>query len=586
MKSKISCCNVVLKKDLLRFAPAMALYTVFLLLLFSIYLTKGDPYWVLYDVAGSTGLMAVVNFLYAPICAQLLFGDLFNPRMCHALHAMPLRRETWFLTHGLAGLLFSLLPNLLMALVSGAALGEFYYVALVWLAAATLQYIFFFGVSVFCVFLTGSRFAMALVYLLISFFSLFVYWMADTLILPLLYGLRLNIDGFLWFCPVTRLTGTVKYIDVRYALDPITGIRTDEILVSLGGQWWYVFLCAGLGLALLAAGLLLYRRRKLECAGDFLAFTRLEPVFLVLYSLAMGIFCHVLFTVFFGTTIQYLYLLIGLLVGYFTGRMLLKRTLRVFQLRAWLGLGALLGVTVLILAAAYFDIIGATRRVPQAAEVESVTLWPYGYKDSTYSIRLRQPEEIQSILDLHSHITADIHGYEKSLAGSGEQAVTSLTTFTNAATPQVTYPFCLEYTLHNGDTLTRYYDVQAQSEAGQLLKGYFSRPACLLGERVLDTPVFLSDLTAIRTRWKETDIEIPLDEAPQLLQAITLDCEAGSMAQLWAYHQEDTPAFYLLFEFQAPDSRMYEYAEFSVYESNTHTFAWLQEHLNSPDAAR
>ena len=37
------------------------------------------------------------------LAALVLFGDLDNPRMCNALHALPLRRETWFFSHAAAG---------------------------------------------------------------------------------------------------------------------------------------------------------------------------------------------------------------------------------------------------------------------------------------------------------------------------------------------------------------------------------------------------------------------------------------------------------------------------------------------------
>ena len=40
------------------------------------------------------------------LTAQLLFGDLYHSRLCNALHAMPVTREGWFLTHSAAGLAF------------------------------------------------------------------------------------------------------------------------------------------------------------------------------------------------------------------------------------------------------------------------------------------------------------------------------------------------------------------------------------------------------------------------------------------------------------------------------------------------
>ena len=590
MQLKTLCSKAVLKKDLTRFAPAMALYTVFVLLLFLIYLTQGDTYWILRDVASSAQVMAVINFLYAPVCAQLLFGDLFNGRMCNALHAMPLRRETWFGSHVTAGLLFSLLPNLLVTVISALVMGEFYYVALLWLSASTLQYLFFFGTAVLSCYLVGSRFAMALVYLLINFFSLFVYWLADTLIRPLLYGIEIDLSWFYWFSPVVKLADGVEYIEASRMIDPSTGEYTDVILAHAGEGWWYAFVCAGLGVVLIGAALLLYRRRKLECAGDFMAFKVLNPVFLVLYTFAAGTFCQLFFSLFVGTSTDYPFLIIGIIAGYYTGRMLLRRTLRVFQLRSLIGLGAMILSAVLMLAAAYFDVIGVTRWVPEASEVESVTLYQHGYRSGRAYITLTAEEDIQKILDFHSMIASDVRGYEKNYSNDEywEAATASslLPAVETAKTMTVeideaqgaSYQFLLEYKLKDGDIVERYYDIYTLSEPGQLMKTFFSRPACVMGEAIMDLPQFMEDLTSIRADWE--NIEFPVEAAPELLHAIMLDCSNGSLVQSWPYHVQDQSIIYLVFERLPDGADYYQYSEITVYDTCTNTLAWLEENCD------
>lgn len=589
MQLKTLFSKAVLKKDLTRFVPAMALYALFLLLLFFMYLTQGDMYWIVRDVASVAQGMAVINFIYAPVCALLLFGDLFNARMCNALHAMPLRRETWFGSHVLAGLLFSLLPNLLITGISAAVMGEFYYVALLWLLASTLQYVFFFGAAVFCSYLVGSRFAMSIVYLLVNFFSMFVYWLVDTLIRPLLYGIEVDLSWFQWFSPVIRLADGVEYIAASRVMDPVTGEYTDEILAHAGEGWWYAMVCAVLGVAFLAGTLALYRRRKMESAGDFMAFKALSPVFLIIYSIAAGTFCQMFFSLFVGTSTDYPYLFIGLVVGYYTGRMLLRRTLRVFQLRSLIGLGALLASAVLVLVGAYFDVIGVTRWVPEASEVESVTLYQHGYKSGRSYITLTAEEDIEQILDFHSMIAADVRGYEQnffrneyweaattsSLLGSPELLIE---TEEKSENPGANYQFLLEYTLTNGDTAERYYDVYTLSEPGRMLHGFFSRPVCVMGEEILDLPAFMEDLTAIRTDWE--GIEFPVEAAPELLHAIMLDCSNGSMVQSWPYHNDDRSVLYLVFERLPEGTDHYHYTEITVYDNCTNTLAWLEDNCD------
>ena len=104
--------GITLKKDILRFAPIWALYFIGMMLII-----MGMGNYQSYDryarnfMPGFVTAFGIVNLCYAAICANLLFGDLYNTKLCYSLHAMPYRRESWLLTHLLSGLLFSIVPN-------------------------------------------------------------------------------------------------------------------------------------------------------------------------------------------------------------------------------------------------------------------------------------------------------------------------------------------------------------------------------------------------------------------------------------------------------------------------------------------
>ena len=61
--------------------------------------------------------------------AQLIFGDLYNSRLCNALHAMPVTRGSRFGSHILAGIAFAWIPNLLTSLLMIPSLGHLWYTA-------------------------------------------------------------------------------------------------------------------------------------------------------------------------------------------------------------------------------------------------------------------------------------------------------------------------------------------------------------------------------------------------------------------------------------------------------------------------
>ena len=144
MKSRTSFFNkTALRKDILRYSPIWALYTIFLLLaLFG--MADYSRETIARDVVDFLKAMAWINLFYGGICGVFLFMDLFNGRLCNALHAFPIRREGWLTTHIVAGVLFSLVPNLLVTGISALILWEYAYMALIWLAISTLQYLFFF----------------------------------------------------------------------------------------------------------------------------------------------------------------------------------------------------------------------------------------------------------------------------------------------------------------------------------------------------------------------------------------------------------------------------------------------------------
>ena len=98
MRSRISSSKATaLKKDFSRFAPLWILYTVAGLLFFiPLLLLVDDAKAAAGMLAGSLPVFVWINLFYAAICAQVLFSDLFTPRLCNALHSLPLRRSQWF----------------------------------------------------------------------------------------------------------------------------------------------------------------------------------------------------------------------------------------------------------------------------------------------------------------------------------------------------------------------------------------------------------------------------------------------------------------------------------------------------------
>ena len=584
MKSRISFFNrTAFRKDLTRFAPAWGLYSVGLLLIFTVLMAENTGYYRANSLVNVIAFMAVINFCYGILNAQLLFGDLFNARMCNALHAMPLRRETWYGTHLAAGLSFSIVPNFVFAVVCTATmnLGAAWSVPLWWLLAMTLQYVCFFGIGVLCMMLTGNRFAGGLVYGLVNFFSMLVYWLVDSLYEPLLAGIQVRQDPFLFSSPVVKLAGEPQLVEIlrERIVDLYGNFEYWEVTgITLGEGWDWAAAYAAVGILALAAALVLYRRRDLERAGDFMAFSAGEPVLLIVYTLTVGGLFHLLSEAFSGGIEKYFFLAMGLAVGFFTGQMLLQRTTRVFRKKNVGAFFLFAAVFTGSLLLTWLDPLGLTRWVPDGDDVVSVNLSNryahYGYSER--EMDLTAPEDIQNILAAHADALAQSEG-----------------TYFEEPGYYANVQVCLEYTLKNGATRTRFYEVNALSQAGQLLKPYFSSFEFVTGFREDQIPQLAKDIFHVYTEGSEGYMEGQTDvqelDVESLLRAIAADCAAGNMSQFGSYHlKEDengnldwTNVTYLEFGYNQIAPNTGEPAGFyiymTLYENSVHTINWLKE---------
>ena len=529
MKSRTSSFNrTVFKKDLTRFAPLWGAYLILMVLALISMANDRFAFYRLQSVRDCITAFAWLNLLYGGAVAQLLFGDLYNSRMCNALHALPLRRECWFTTHVVSGMVFSLLPNLLIVLLSFPVmrLEAAWSAAFWWLLGTQLQYLFFFGVAVLCVMLSGNRFGQIALYGMINFAGLLVYWLASAVYQPFLHGIKFPEQPFMLACPLAQISSEIREVLVIDSEEIITALGELETIriysVKPGNGWGYMAICAGVGILALLGALVLYRKRKLECAGDFVAFSAMEPVVTVIVTIFTGGTFH-LFADAFGMNLRSAMLGAGMVVGFFACRMLLERTTQVFRKKAVLFCGSIIAVFGLTVLLTFMDPIGVTRYVPAAEEIESVTFGQgyslYSYSNFPYTAT--DPEEIAQLQKVHK---LGISKQSDVYSGYNEEAYSS-------------FDLRLEYKLKNGRTVNRFYSIQPKAEAGEILKDFLTRTDCVIGmseQQMLTIAPYIHSVYSQGREGKETDVE-GLD-IEGMLAAIAADCKAGNMAQISGYH--------------------------------------------------
>ena len=581
--------TTVLKKDLTRFLPLWAIYLILGVLLF-VSNWSSFYYYNASDMADSLSGISIAMCLYAMLSSQLLFGDLFQSRMCNAIHALPVRREGLFLSHFTAGMIMGIGPNVIIALICMLGMGRLWFVALLWLGAVSMMYLLFFGIGVFCIMCSGNRFGAVAMYALINLLGVIVLWFFEAMYLPVLYGMEMNDamrDIFYIFSPVVRMAEEYNWIDITHLKDICTvdhdlldkGIMvyTSQCIYGVTGYsqlWPYLGILVPIGLAFSAGALLLYRKRHLESAGDFLAVKPVGILFTLVAGTCVGGLCYYI------AAETFIGMAVGLVVGFFLCRMLLERTIKVFGRKNWLQLIAFGLVVALSFGLTYFDAFGVASRVPDTQQIRSVTIadsylseWeldnislespdsqvvtvavdPYYAYGKEGKITLTEPADIDVIREVHRLLLQE---------GDARQNYNHDYNMYNTVT--------LHYVLKNGTTMTRYYYTAKNSPASQRLAAYVSTPAYTLG---FETPEEMAKFLRM-VYWYDQDLGEITDKQwlEKLAAALFADAVEGNLVSDGGNY-----AFEMQLEYEYDDDR-YGGAYLGVPETAVHTLQWRQEY--------
>jgi len=620
MRSRTSFFNkTVFKKNLTRFAPVWGVYTLCLTLGILLTYSNGGSlkqWHFAYHMAEMPQYMALVNLFYAPVVAQLIFGDLYSSRMCNALHAMPIRRENWFFTNYLSGLSVSVLPGLVVTLLSallcgGSLIRDAWQLPWLTLAASTLQFVCYFGIAIFAAMCSGNRLGMLLIYGLVNGGAFIAYWLVDTVYTPMLYGVVTPTVLVETLTPMANMLDNafVKVQDALYQLKEQYGNELNGAFSTfqlVRETWGNLLVWTAAGAVFAVIGLVLYKKRDLECAGDAMAFRVLEPVFQVLGAVVCAAAAQFFLYMFLGSSgANYLFLAAGLVVGWFACCMLIERTTRVFRLKNWAGLAGLTAAVAISLFLTHIDILGVETWQPKAEDVASVKL-SYGRYELT------DREDIQKLIDIQSEALetrldkGDAYAYVQDASGQwvpyfGETVAAE--ELEQLAERDGRYAFYtnITYRLKSGKEVARRYTLWSDGQAADHYRSIMSRWEYVNSDqiytigsktevKVLDLvleDLEMFDIEGIGERkvpeWSQEELT---ELAKGFIAAVQADCAEGNMTPNTRLHRGH-------FRREEPESiGGYYYRQsvsvalrseqngwyIDVFPDSHHTVRWLQEH--------
>lgn len=472
MRSKTSFFNwTMCKKSMARFWPLWAAYfAVWLLALPVVFLSDrgyGRNFYLGQEYVLELAVYAGVigGAVMAILAAMAVWSFLYSSRSAHGMACLPVRREAQYGSALLAGFLPVLASNVvifLLTLLAEAARGPVYpEAALTWLAAVTLIYLFFYAFATLCAQLTGSIVILPLVYGVLNFTVWAVRELVTAMLSRFVYGMTYaaGTAEFLNYLspPMGYLRGNgavAVSVESRRVLNADGVYRIDGYFLS---GWRVVLSYAVVGLILLALALLLFRRRRMETAGDVVAVNALKPVFRWCMALGCGlVFGMLMYGILLGFSdrqknaaflVLLIFTLVGAFIGWFASEMLMKKSFRVFRQKSWAGLGICFAVILVLMLGMRLDLFGYEKRVPQADRVEFVVLWANGETAVLY-----ETDNIARVTALHGDVIAHKPLHE---GGWSDRIYTE---------SFGVYSCRITYYLQNGNYMTREYTLADMDE--------------------------------------------------------------------------------------------------------------------------
>lgn len=501
MTSKISCFDrAVFRRALKKTAPVWILYTLYELLLplrlFSF--CRGvssctDDFLVQIEktILGYARINAsLLPFLLGGLLAWVLFFWLFRAGTAYFYAALPVRRETLFLTNYLTGLLLCAAPALLSSLLLwavGAGFGAAVFVPAMQVFTATmLGFLLFFSFAVLVCCVVGQMAAMPIVYVILNFTFFVLETIVRHLLFTFVYGMPYSQSSTMqsFALHATPVLGLLQG-GFRVQTDWLErdGMYYMEYAPRLEG-WSYLGMLAVLGLVFALCAFLLLKHREMERSGDVIAVGWLRPVALYVFTIGCALVLGALMAELFSsnTSDNFWYVLLfscaGAFVGYFAGKMLLQKTIHVFR-SGWLGLGACCLALLLAFGAAEFDLFGYSRYLPERSAVQAAGLTHY---QSNGLYTTQDDAFIQDVLNLHTAAVS-----EKSKQEHRRHAYQLGTDYTEQ--------FYITYRMTDGTLTERYYSIvysEADLEDPDSLISRFSAlynsPGSVLIRTGFDTP--------------------------------------------------------------------------------------------------
>lgn len=400
----------------------------------------------------------IIAFIMAILAAMAVFSFMYNSRSTGLIASLPVRREAIFCSTWLGGVFVIVGSNLVIALLTFLfSLGATTSAALafkavcIWLGVYSMQFILFFGIASLTAVMTGSIAVLPILYIIFNFLAVGMESIIRLDFSCLIWGMSNgSFDCVLDFLsPLVYMVGSfvpdVEY-NTPYVADTLGSLLDRECVAVTYSHWLPTVIYCLVGLIFSAAALMVFRKRRMESAGDVVAVRCMHPVFkygvTVCSALCGGLLLYtVLFALFESRSasvfIMILSMIIFAFIGYFGAKMLLEKSFHVFR-GSWVGFIVVCCLCAVFTLCCDLDVCGIGAYVPKEGSIKSITVYQTG--------SVEDPAIIENYRQLHEKIVSYKDEYEHIVYSDDTESI------------------MFEYKLKNGRTVSREYTLPMDDE--------------------------------------------------------------------------------------------------------------------------
>lgn len=518
----------------------------------------------------------IIAFIMAILAAMAVFSFMYSSRSTGLIASLPVRREAIFGSAWLGGMFAVLASNLVIALLTflfsldatiNTALA--FKAAFTWLGVYSMQFILFYGIASLTAVMTGSIAVLPILYIIFNFLAVGMEAIIRLDFSCLIWGMSNgSFDCVLDFLsPLFYMVGSfvpdVEY-NTPYVADTLGSLLDRECVAVTYSHWLPTVIYCLVGLIFSAAALMVFRKRRMESAGDVVAVRCMHPVFkygvTVCSALCGGLLLYtVLFALFESRSasvfIMILSMIIFAFIGYFGAKMLLEKSFHVFR-GSWVGFIVVCCLCAVFTLCCDLDVLGIGSYVPKVSSVKSLNV--------NYAGRIVDPSVIEDYIQLHKDIVSKKDRYENNSYADSYEYVT------------------FNYTLKDDRTISRAYMLPFDDENAARYYGLSNSVSILLERFSPSIPADEEHCSkAILYIGDNQIIDLTPAQAIDFYRnALLPDIKAGHKVISRTY-DDIIATMYITFEQEIDNSRYYDSQDIVVEITTdcTECISWIKDNL-------